>query len=279
MCRLFGFRSVIDSQVHSSLLNADNALGLQSIKHPDGWGVAYFIHNTPHIVKSSKSALDDNIFKKVSGIVTSKTVLAHIRKATLGQNNLLNTHPFQYGKWVFAHNGNIKDFDNVRDQILREIKPHLRKFVLGSTDSETIFYFILSFIIDEQTLDKDISIDVLAKACKKAIAELTKIVGPSSEIDQAGDKETYLTFVLTNGEAMIAHQGGKNLFYSTYKSLCPDRESCKSFAPECEAETKTGKINHLIFSSEPLSGENIWLPMKKGQLLGVDHHMSIKLFE
>ena len=43
MCRLFGFRSVIPSQMHRSLIAADNALGRQSERHPDGWGVAYYV--------------------------------------------------------------------------------------------------------------------------------------------------------------------------------------------------------------------------------------------
>ena len=43
MCRLFGFRSVLRSQVHRSLRSADNALAVQSRVHPDGWGVAYYV--------------------------------------------------------------------------------------------------------------------------------------------------------------------------------------------------------------------------------------------
>ena len=34
MCRLFGFKSIIKSKVHSSLLHAENALGIQSVDHP-----------------------------------------------------------------------------------------------------------------------------------------------------------------------------------------------------------------------------------------------------
>jgi glutamine amidotransferase len=108
MCRLFGFKSSISSQVHRSLLRADNALAVQSEDHPDGWGVAYYIENIPHLIKNSKIALEDNLFERVSGIVSSKVVLAHIRKASVGDINMLNCHPFQYGPWTFAHNGEIK---------------------------------------------------------------------------------------------------------------------------------------------------------------------------
>ena len=68
---------------------------------------------------------------------------------------------------------------------------------------------------------------------------------------------------------------GKNLYYSTYKKKCGDRDTCASFSPECEAPTESGYINHLIFSSEPLSGENIWIKMEPGEVIGVDEKMNM----
>ena len=56
MCRLFGFRSVIQSQVHRTLMDADNALGTQSTEHRDGWGVAYYVDGAPHITRSPTTA-------------------------------------------------------------------------------------------------------------------------------------------------------------------------------------------------------------------------------
>jgi glutamine amidotransferase len=78
---------------------------------------------------------------------------------------------------------------------------------------------------------------------------------------------------------MLAHQGGKGLWHSTYKSLCADRDVCPSYSPECEAPSETGKVNHLIFSSEPPAGENIWFPMEPGQMIGVDGGMMLRTFD
>ena len=278
MCRLFGFRSVIHSQVHDSLVHADNALGVQSSDHPDGWGVSYYVGTSPHIIKSEKTALDDNIFKRVSGIVSSQTVLAHIRKATLGSINILNTHPFQFGNWTFAHNGNIKDFDNYREVIIAEIKPEFRRYVLGSTDSEIIFYYFLSHLSEDVNLhDNHIKIKPVFKALNEAITELTRIIGPLNFDPDAPPTENFITFILTNGEVMVAFNGGKKLYYSTYKNRCSERDTCPSFSKECEAETTSGYINHLIFSSEPLSGENVWIEMKEKEMIGVDAKMKMKV--
>ena len=103
MCRIFGFRSVMQSQVHRSLVSADNAFMLQSERHPDGWGVAYYVAQAPHVIKGASAAFGDQLFKHVSGIVTSETVLAHLRKATQGELSPINTHPFQYGHLSLIH--------------------------------------------------------------------------------------------------------------------------------------------------------------------------------
>jgi len=39
--------------------------------------------------------------------VRSKIIISHVRKATTGDTSLLNTHPFQYKHWIFAHNGSV----------------------------------------------------------------------------------------------------------------------------------------------------------------------------
>tara|TARA_B100000925_G_scaffold87749_1_gene63229 strand:- start:20831 stop:21625 length:795 start_codon:yes stop_codon:yes gene_type:complete len=258
-------------------LHAENALGIQSVDHPDGWGVCYYIGSSPHIIKADKPAMDCDIFKKVSGVVSSHTVLAHIRKSTIGNVSPLNTHPFQFGNWVFAHNGNIKNFEEKKPSLHQLISNTFKPYILGTTDSEIIFYIILSEL--EKELDLfSLSVDFYAikKACQNAIEEIIKIIGDLSKNDSPPE-ESFLTFILTNGDNLIAFNGGKDLFYSTYKNECPDRDTCDSFAPFCEAPATDGKINHLLFSSEPLSGENIWIKMVKGDLIGSCNEMNLNI--
>ena len=68
MCRVFGFKSVISSQVHTSLTESENALAIQSKEHPHGWGVAYYVAGAPHLIKNVDSAVESNLFKRVSVI-------------------------------------------------------------------------------------------------------------------------------------------------------------------------------------------------------------------
>lgn len=276
MCRLFGFRSVLLSQVHSSLISADNALMNQSDIHADGWGVAFYIQQTPHIVRSLESAQNCQLFKKVSAVVSSNTVLAHLRKATKGSLSILNTHPFQHGKWTFAHNGNIKDFSMHKEQLTQLISPDFKKFILGETDSELIFKIILSRIQQKQSLENDqIDIEKFTSSIREAIENICKIIGPIKNEETGNPTQNYLTFILTNGEMMVGFQAGQPLHFSTHKNKCPERDTCTSFNETCENKKESGKVNHLIFSSEPLQGENIWEKMKPGELVLVNNDLHL----
>lgn len=280
MCRLFGFRSVIQGKVHTSLVEAENALGVQSFNHPDGWGVAYYLSDAPHLIKSEHSAIKDNLFKKVSGVVSSQTVLAHIRKATHGSKTVLNTHPFQYGKWIFAHNGNINNFNTHKKQLLSNIPEHLRRFILGETDSEIIFYYLLSKISECSDLSStSIDLNQLHERISIGIQEIIDIIGDctNEKVSNREDKN-YLSFIITNGPSMLAYNGGKKLFYSTYKTKCSERDTCSSFTEACEHPVENIPINHLIFSSEPISNENIWKPVEYKQFIGAGPDMMLKVF-
>ncbi|KXS20594.1 N-terminal nucleophile aminohydrolase [Gonapodya prolifera JEL478] len=311
MCRLFGFRSVTKSQVHRSLVSAENALGVQSLKHGDGWGVGYYLEGFPHLIRSSETALHDHIFQRVSGVVSSECVIAHIRKATQGTRNTLNSHPFQYGQYMFAHNGNVLGFSDrrpaspsacrrmrgkragrsitVRDFLASRCLPHFLRFVLGETDSELLFYLFLSHLERKATAlnlpggihSPQITLDIMAEALLAMIDDVEEAVGDTfcRDSTQPGRDNTFLSVIVTNGRVLLAHQGGQKLFYSTHKNRCADRNVCPSFGESCEAPSKTGVVNHFIVSSEPLQGENVWTEIPPGTLVGVDERMRIRLLK
>lgn len=270
MCRLFGFRSVIDSQVHRSLVNADQSIAAQSEWHPDGWGVAYYIDDAPHVTRSASTALNDALFRRVSGVVSSQTVVAHVRKATVGVNSVLNCHPFQHGRWVFAHNGDVPEFDRCRAALEARIAPRLRRFILGDTDSERIFFLFLSQLSLQAPLASQVGVAAVTTALQETVAIVREVAdGPDAP------KPALLTLMATNGTTLAAIRGGKELFWSTYKTRCADRDDCPFHAHQCENETADGFIQHLIVSSEPVIHENVWIPFDEGEVVGVDWRMRL----
>ena len=270
----------MQSQVHRSLVSADNALMQQSERNPDGWGVAYYLGGAPHVIKSVSTAVSDEMFRHVSGIVTSETVLAHVRKATQGRLTVFDTHPFQYGSWVFVHNGNIANFDAIRDRLQQRIPPVLRRFILGQTDSETLFYLLLGKMAERCDLERrGYPLEDLAAAARDMIEIVVELAGELCPDDGADPQaNNFLTFLITNGQTMLAHQGGKVLHCSTHKKRCPDREVCPYWAEECERKVEGGFVSHLVFSSEPLHGDNVWEPMAVGEIIGVDWRMQMQRF-
>lgn len=268
MCRLFGFRSVIPSQVHRSLVAADNALGKQSERHPDGWGVAYYVDGAPHVTRSAAGALDDALFRRVSGIVSSETVVAHVRKATQGSLTVLNSHPFQYGRWVMAHNGDIPRFPDVKHTLEAAIAPRLKRFILGDTDSERVFFLFLTELSKYGELGGRMGIDEVTRALRETVAQVRALA------DGEGAR-SLLTLLVTNGQVMAAHQGGKELYFSTWKRRCADRDVCPSLSAVCEAPSVSGSVNHMLIASEPLQGENVWEPLAEGEIIGVDWRMRL----
>ncbi len=271
MCRIFGFRSVLQSGVHRSLVAAENALAVQSEQHPDGWGVAYYLAGAPHLIKSTATAIEDHIFARVSGIVASETVLAHLRQATTGDINILNSHPFQFGSWVCAHNGQIWNYDANRDWLVEQVAPNLRRYILGSTDSEVLFFLVLTELSRRADIHRrGTPIGDVCEALQRAIQVVR------DRCDGEGDDEkSLLTVVITDGHTMVGYKGGKPLRFSTYKSTCLDRDNCPFLAPECEAVTTTGHVNHLILSSEDLQGQNVWEDLEDGAMIGVDWRMTL----
>jgi glutamine amidotransferase len=270
MCRLFGFRSVIPSQVHRSLLAAENALGVQSNQHPDGWGVAFYIDGAPHVTRSPSTALGDALFHRLSGVVSSETVLAHVRKATQGDKTVFNCHPFQHGRWVFAHNGDIPRFEDLRSALLELVDQRLRRFVMGDTDSEVVFFVFLSELARAAGAGQRPELPHAMSALRSTVKRVRELCDGRPGVDAA-----LLTLMATDGENLVATHGGKELYFSTYKTRCSDRAQCPSLSAACEAPSESGIVNHFIVSSEPLQGENVWLPLEAGDIVGVDRRMQI----
>src|SRR5207302_1826328 len=144
MCRLFGCRTAAPGGVAHEILHGANALRVQSREHPDGWGLGWHVGRVPQVVRSLSPAHGDEDFEEVSSYVSASTILAHIRKASVGRVALENTHPFEWGPWLFAHNGTVPRWSQCRAAVEAEIDPPLRLKLRGETDSERCFLLFLT---------------------------------------------------------------------------------------------------------------------------------------
>ena len=162
-----------------------------------------------------------------------------------------------------------------KEDLILQISPKLKPFILGSTDSEILFFLVLSFIASHHPLnDPNPSYEIIKHAIQKTLDVVTGFTGDLYGGQEPKPAESHLTFLLTTGSTLFGFNGGQHLKYSTYKRKCPESSSCPHYNETCEkAATKNTAINHLIFSSEVHDGENIWMDLPLGALVGVDQNM------
>ncbi|VEH65597.1 putative glutamine amidotransferase [Rodentibacter pneumotropicus] len=169
-------------------------------------------------------------------------MIAHIRKATQGEVNIENTHPFIreiWGEnWVFAHNGNLKDLPDMSESFCQPI---------GSTDSEAAFCYMAEY---------------LKNRFRKKPSEM-QIFEAIQDITQKLATHGTFNFILSNGEWMIAHCA-TNLHYLTRKAPFGkahriDDEGVIDFNDYAKDGDKV-----TIITTFPLTKDESWTKMENG---------------
>ena len=111
MCQLLG----MNANTPTDMMFSFTGFSTRAEEHKDGFGIAFFEGAGVRLMVDAQSARTSPVAEMVRRYpIRSENVVAHIRKATQGQVALENTHPFVrelWGRyWVFAHNGDLKDF-------------------------------------------------------------------------------------------------------------------------------------------------------------------------
>lgn len=158
MCRLMGYvsdeKTTFENVVGSSL---KDFIALSS-RHCDGWGIAS-INHADHVAtldRAPETASSSENFKMALAKSFADGSLLHLRWATKGLAvTQENTHPFVYKDFSFIHNGAI----NPPSAMDSFIGARYRPYILGDTDSENYFYYLLSSI-DEHGLLEGVKIAV-----------------------------------------------------------------------------------------------------------------------
>jgi predicted glutamine amidotransferase len=76
-------------------------------------------------------------------------VFAHIRASTGGAIQQANCHPFRHGRWLWMHNGAIREFASVKRTLALAVDPSLYAEIEGSTDTELFFFLALTFGLED----------------------------------------------------------------------------------------------------------------------------------
>jgi predicted glutamine amidotransferase len=259
MCRLYGLHANEPTKIECSLVRAQNALMEQSRKdlagltHGHGWGVAAHPDGVPFVEKQTWAAYHGEHFRKTAARVYAKTVIAHVRRATVGPPGIENTHPFVHGVWLFAHNGTVPNFDRVRDSLLEELDPLQRTEIHGSTDSEHVFRYLLTLWEHYPGLPL---IETLRLG-------LERIIDWCREIDP--NKRIGLNVLWTDGERMVGSRLNRTLWFLERDGIVP----CEICGQPHVHHSPKQHYRAVEIASEPITHER-WLQVPNGTVFSVD---------
>jgi len=241
MCQLLG----MNANTPTDLVFSFTGFSRRAEEHKDGFGIAFFEGAGVRLFVDAQSASTSPVAQMVRTYpIRSSHIIAHIRKATQGAVLLENTHPFVrelWGRyWVFAHNGNLVDFDPRLHAAFRPV---------GSTDSERAFCWLM------QELSK-------AHATVPSIGELTTTLG---ELVPLVARHGTFNFMLSNGQALWAHCS-TNLYYIERshpfgRARLQDEDMSVDFS---HVTTPNDRV--AIVVTEPLTRDEAWTQMRAGEL-------------
>jgi glutamine amidotransferase len=175
-------------------------------------------------------AHDGHHFRAAAERVKATTVLAHVRRATVGPVGLANTHPFVHDRFALVHNGTVPYFADIRGRLLDAMVPAHRDAIRGGTDSEHLLHLILSIL--GQTGGS------LVASLEAALA---RVIALCREIGQ--EPHLGLNVLLTDGVRMVGSRWRRSLHYLEEHDPTGRKD-----------EEPVGAGRAVIIASEPTNG-------------------------
>jgi predicted glutamine amidotransferase len=254
MCQLLGMNCNAPTDVTFSFRGFARRGG-HTDDHADGWGIAFFEGNDDTLGADCDKGLRhfvDHLPASASPVaeligrypIKSRNVIAHIRKATQGRVALENCHPFVrelWGRyWVFAHNGDLKDFN---PRLHASFRP------VGSTDSERAFCWIM------QELAK-------SHAGVPSVAELSITLRElAAQIARHGT----FNFMLSNGQALWAHASTRLVYVERRHPFAHARLSDEDLSVNFAEHTSPSDRVAVVVTA-PLTSNEHWIAFAPGEL-------------
>jgi glutamine amidotransferase len=254
MCRLLGIVASEPTEFRLVLKEAPRSLAILSREHRDGWGLAIWDDvNAWRVEKGTLCAHDDEEFHKLAVGSRGESLVAHVRQRTVGHTRLENTHPFQRGRWVFAHNGTIKEIDFLRSST----SPARLAEIQGDTDSELFFAWLLSRLDEARVADAEPGPET-----DRALREAVRVV-------RARPGFGAFNFLLADATCTYAHRFGRSLFLlerGPHDAVRVNRESKEGVTVQTPWSQRRTAV---LVASERLTDEP-WEELAEGMLLRVD---------
>jgi predicted glutamine amidotransferase len=232
--------SLIDQSLHSRM-------GVETT-NGDGFGVGWYgleaaatglpatrDSGIPVLFRGVGPAWNDVNLRELARSTSSGLFIAHIRASTGTAVQQTNCHPFRYDRWLWVHNGAIKDFHLLKRDLVLAVDPDLYPSIAGSTDSEVMFYLALTFGLRDDPV-----------AAVERMVGFVEATGRKHGVDEP----MQMTVATTDGERIFAFRyssvgKSRTLYFSTAIT------ALREMYPENEVFQKISDDTRIVVS-EPL---------------------------
>ena len=193
MCELFGLSGKKHRTVHEELKEFFS----HADENPNGWGIAVLDTANGFLKKEDRRAdRSDTVKSLIASPLSTSAMIAHIRLATIGYDEMANTHPFtsvdvSYRTWTLAHNGTIFESGPLSPYFYVQD---------GCTDSERILLYITD-CINKETQRKGRAL--MPDERFKVLDDIVTRISPHNK----------LNLLIYDGEMMYVHTNYRNSLY------------------------------------------------------------------
>lgn len=267
MCRLYGICATHPTKIHCELLHVQNSLFGQSrmdsrgYANPHGWGIGVYRDGHTTRRRQADPAHESEKFRATSLDTHAETALAHVRRATVGEPRLENTHPFLHGNSFLAHNGHVDHFEIVGKKIRDYLPRHRRDAIEGTTDSEHFFQLVLHEYVD-------VGADSMKAALQRASRRLRQWV---REAPGEGEGGLGLNILWVFDGKLVGSRLDRTLWVRTRES----DEDCNICGGR-HADPGDEPYRFIEFASERLTTDDTWEPVPEESVFWIDDDFEVQ---
>jgi glutamine amidotransferase len=256
-----------------NLSNLLSTVARNSLFNADGFGIGWYTKDqdvndpTPCIFTSIQPAPTNRNFTRLAEKVKSELFFAHIRAASPGLPiTETNCHPFQFGRFMWMHNGGIYKFKKIKQELIKRLSPKAYSMVTGTTDSEHIG----ALFVDQLPNGDHMAEHTPAEICKAIKDTIYILVGIVREFFKEKSGASSLNFACTDGKTVVCTrfrdhptEHAPSLYYIRAGSVqMEEKEVNICPARECE------KPKAILICSEPITyDDSAWTLVPNNHLV------------
>lgn len=207
----------------------------------DGYGFGWFDRqDRPATYASAAPIWSDDNLPALARSLENSLWIGEVRSATIGNPvHRFNTMPFCDDRWIFVHNGYIRNFHvKVRPALTAMLSAEIAAGIHGNTDSEFLFAVLRQLFSNDPAI-----------APADALRRLLSIVSEHVDTDEA-----LLNILISDGASVFATRHGINheaptLYYTDDDAFFPGGRLIASEALDPEAGWHRVGENSLLHAA------------------------------